>query len=60
MNANKRSLLPSATGLAVALLMLGVVGEAQAAGNKKNPTSKIYVADLTGVSTIEEGDKITI
>ncbi len=58
MNANMRSLLPSATGLAVALLMLGIVGEARAAGNKKNPTSKIYVADLTGVSTIEEGDKI--
>lgn len=43
------------TGLGAALVILGAAGLAAA---QKNPTSKLYVADLTGDAEIDNGERI--
>lgn len=44
--------------VAAALLALGFAATLSAQTLKKNPTSKLYVADATGESQIDSGDKI--
>jgi len=52
-----RDFRTSVCALSIALLLLGG-SEAFAQALKKNPTSKLYVADATGESQIDSGDKI--
>lgn len=60
MNITHPSSIPSKVFFASALLCLATViaTPASAASKKKNPTSKVYVADLSGQSQIDTGEKI--
>lgn len=44
--------------LATGILALGLVISADAQGRKKNPTSKLYVADVSGDAQIDTGEMI--
>ncbi|MBW8781475.1 MAG: hypothetical protein JF599_06270 [Verrucomicrobia bacterium] len=57
MKAKLCFLTPAATGLFTVLLLAGIVADVRAEG-RKNPTSKLYVADVEGDSSINTGEKI--
>ena len=51
--------IPSFVGFAASFaLCVSLIGVAQAAGKRKNPTSKVFVAETKGVSQIDTGEKI--
>ncbi len=50
---------PTLAGLAIPLVLIALVPVAlQAQGKKRNPTSKVFVSDLSGEAQIDTGDNI--
>lgn len=60
MKAKLRFLTTTATGIIVAVLLAVSATEvrAESSAKRKNPTSKLYVAEVEGVSSINTGDRI--
>lgn len=44
--------------LALVVICVALIGSMQAAGKRKNPTSKVFVAETTGEAQIDNGEKI--
>lgn len=58
MNLTRPNLRLLARTFAVLGLAIGIVTSTQAQGRKKNPTSKLYVADVDGKAQIDTGETI--
>jgi hypothetical protein len=59
LTAMKMSRFPSFLGrIAMLVVCVSLIGVAQAAGKRKNPTSKVFVAETKGEAQIDNGEKI--